>query len=114
MGSSGIFADGDADRGTNHIVSIVGWGKNAENGKKFWIVRNSWGEYWGELGFHILGLEGEVAWATPGSWTEINFPCAENGVNCRGKTSFKGEMNTVFHKPEVVEGVGVTQLLRGM
>ena len=35
-----------------------------------------------EMGKNILGLEGEVAWVTPGSWTEVNFPCAENGANC--------------------------------
>lgn len=116
--SGGIFNDQDADRGTNHIVSIVGWGKDSETDKKYWIVRNSWGEYWGELGFmrvemgtNILGLEGEVAWATPGAWTEVNYPCAENGKNCRGNTRNQngdGRLSTSFHKPH-----DMTNLLRG-
>ncbi len=37
-----------------------------------------------EMGQNILGLEGEVAWANVGSWTEINFPCSEDGKNCNG------------------------------
>lgn len=35
-----------------------------------------------EVGKNILGIEGEVAWATPGAFTIHNFPCAENGSNC--------------------------------
>ncbi|GAX80603.1 hypothetical protein CEUSTIGMA_g8038.t1 [Chlamydomonas eustigma] len=33
----------------DHDVEVVGWGE--ENGVKFWNVRNSWGTYWGKLGF---------------------------------------------------------------
>ena len=46
---------------------------------RYWFVRNSWGEYWGEGGwFRIkrgenqLLLESNCAWAVPGSWTELH------------------------------------------
>ena len=85
--SGGILDVPHEDTEVDHIISIVGWGYNGN--KQYWKIRNSWGEYWGELGYfrvvlgeNQLGLETDCAWAKPGRWTEHNKPCFEDGGNC--------------------------------
>mmetsp|Transcript_81864 Transcript_81864/g.187335 ORF Transcript_81864/g.187335 Transcript_81864/m.187335 type:complete len:643 (+) Transcript_81864:79-2007(+) len=77
--------------GTNHNVAVVGWGTDAQEGF-YWVVRNSWGEYWGEHGFArvkdgALNMNTDCAWAMPGEFTaperHNQFPCFENGANCK-------------------------------
>jgi C1A family cysteine protease len=45
---SGVF-DQCTTKSINHAVTVVGWG--TENGKDFWLIKNSWGSNWGANGF---------------------------------------------------------------
>lgn len=93
--TGGILDLPHKSRETDHVVSIVGWG-TADDGSQYWIVRNSWGEYWGEMGFYRiklgenqLGMEAECAFATPEHYTEINFGCYEDGSNCVTRSAYE-------------------------
>ena len=44
--TEGIFHDRTGKKINNHEVSVIGWG--VERGIDYWVVRNSWGSYWGE------------------------------------------------------------------
>jgi len=74
--TGGIYCDDTGDLDIVHVVSVVGYGE--ENGSPYWLVRNSWGEHWGEGGFfricrgqNNLAIESECSWATPkDTWTE--------------------------------------------
>nr|KYP43312.1 Fruit bromelain [Cajanus cajan] len=55
----GVFA-GPCGTVLNHAVTLIGYGTN-NDGTKYWLIKNSWGETWGEKGYMRLQREsGEV------------------------------------------------------
>ena len=47
----GIYREANTPTHANHIISLVGYGVDEETGEEYWVGRNSWGTYWGEMGF---------------------------------------------------------------
>jgi cathepsin B len=56
--SGGIYKHVSGGLAGWHAVPILGWG--VEDGTKFWIIQNSWGDSWGENGYFRIA-EGECS-----------------------------------------------------
>jgi cathepsin C len=84
--STGIFhsdakkTDGKADKNvnpweyTNHAVVCIGWGEEIVKDEpvKYWILKNSWGDTWGERGYfrmergtNMASVEAQAVYLSP-------------------------------------------------
>jgi hypothetical protein len=62
---SGVF-NGNNRRSINHVVVLIGW----DDAKGAWLIKNSWGENWGEKGFGWIKYQSNniglfAAWIQP-------------------------------------------------
>ncbi|KAK3431577.1 zingipain-2 isoform X1 [Eucalyptus grandis] len=69
----GVF-NGDCGEKLNHAVVVVGYGTSEEG--KFWKIRNSWGESWGEDGYMRIQRGGESSYGLCGLASHASYPIA--------------------------------------
>lgn len=56
-------------------------------------------------GSNVLGIESNIAWATPGRFTTTNFPCHEDGANCAEDEEMATTMHFVDPSKTTMEAV---------
>ncbi|GAY60267.1 cysteine protease-like protein [Citrus sinensis] len=70
----GIFNRGCGTQ-CSHAVAIVGFGAT-EDGMKYWLIKNSWGESWGEAGYMRILRDVEAPEGLCGIATKPSYPVA--------------------------------------
>ena len=64
---------GDIDHG----VLAVGYGTDLETQKPYWLVKNSWGETWGDAGYVKLARGSKNEWGMCAILKMSSFPIVE-------------------------------------
>jgi cathepsin L len=54
--TGGVFNEMNTSHGINHDITLIGW----DDSKHAWLIKNSWGPYWGETGGY--GTERGYMW----------------------------------------------------
>ena len=75
---SGVLDSSDCGTNLDHGVLIVGYG--TEDGQPYWLVKNPWGDSWGESGYvKIFALNSENDPGICGIGMQPSFPVADTG-----------------------------------
>ncbi|KAM6548800.1 hypothetical protein CsatB_020476 [Cannabis sativa] len=73
--SGGVFT-GPCGISLDHGVTAVGYGVDEVDGTKYWLVKNSWGEQWGEQGYIRMQRDIEAKQGLCGIAIEPSYPTA--------------------------------------
>jgi|EP00945_MAST-04E_sp_MAST-4E-sp1_P005501 C1A family cysteine protease len=78
---SGVMSDVQGCNATqleelDHAVLVVGYGATPDANEEYWIVKNDWGEKWGDNGYIYLGrnVQGATSAGVCGITLDANYP----------------------------------------
>ncbi|MFQ6641001.1 hypothetical protein Gotur_017053, partial [Gossypium turneri] len=72
--NGGLFI-GDCGSSLTHAVTIVGYG-TSEEGLNYWLIKNSWGQSWGENGYMKIQRNVETQGGLFGIAMQASYPIA--------------------------------------
>ena len=79
---SGVMSDAACCQGLNHGVLAVGYDDGEENGgEAYWIVKNSWGQEWGDKGYFRLSQVSSSPEGACGIYQAASYPVKEGHSN---------------------------------
>ncbi|WOG91773.1 hypothetical protein DCAR_0311024 [Daucus carota subsp. sativus] len=79
--SEGVLFSSYCGKTLNHGVTVIGYGK--DKGRKYWLVKNSWGTDWGEDGYIRIERGIRDPSGTCGIAMEASFPTLDRCLyNC--------------------------------
>ncbi|CAN1298028.1 Senescence-specific cysteine protease SAG39 [Linum perenne] len=73
--SSGVFT-GDCGTNLDHGVAVVGYGTSDDGSSKYWLVRNSWGDSWGDNGYIKMQRDVDAKEGLCGIAMSASYPTA--------------------------------------
>ncbi|KAL2933302.1 KDEL-tailed cysteine endopeptidase CEP1 [Bienertia sinuspersici] len=88
--SEGVFT-GECGTELNHGVAAVGYGTTID-GTKYWIVKNSWGEEWGEKGYIRMQRGISAKEGLCGIAMQASYPVKNSSVNPSSSDDVKDEL----------------------
>ncbi|KAK8714882.1 hypothetical protein V6N13_042227 [Hibiscus sabdariffa] len=91
--SEGVFT-GTCGTELNHGVALVGYGATLD-GTKYWLVKNSWGEDWGEKGYIRMERDVDAEEGLCGLTLEASYPVklqSNNDMIRSPRSEAKGEL----------------------
>ncbi|PQQ05588.1 ervatamin-C-like [Prunus yedoensis var. nudiflora] len=71
----GVFSPTDCGTQLDHAVTAVGYG-TTEDGTKYWLLKNQWGESWGENGYMKILRDAGAPEGVCGLAQEASYPTA--------------------------------------
>ena len=79
-------ASSDQIAAINHAAVVVGWGVDEESNKPYWLVKNSYGQDWGENGYARLQMsfDPKTNYGVCGFFSEQNYPLTDGRDCARG------------------------------